>query len=61
MNVWAIVPVKPLNRAKSRLAAALSPEAREHLAGAMLVHTLSAVQASQAVSGVLVVSRDNRK
>jgi len=60
VNVWAIVPVKPLNRAKSRLAARFSPEARERLAGAMLVHTLSAIHASQAVSGILVISRDNR-
>ena len=60
MNVWAIVPVKPLNRAKSRLAATLSPETREHLAGAMLVHTLTAIHESQAVSGILVISRDNR-
>jgi 2-phospho-L-lactate guanylyltransferase len=60
VNVWAIVPVKPLNRAKSRLAAMLSPKAREHLAGAMLVHTLSAIHESQAVSGILVISRDNR-
>ena len=60
MNVWAIVPVKPLNRAKSRLAATLAPETREHLAGAMLVHTLTAIHESQAVSGILVISRDNR-
>jgi 2-phospho-L-lactate guanylyltransferase len=60
VNVWAIVPVKPLNRAKSRLAATLSPEVRERLAGAMLVHTLTAIHASQAVSGMLVISRDNR-
>lgn len=60
MNVWAIVPVKPLNRAKSRLAATLSPEVRERLAGAMLGHTLTAIHASQAVSGILVISRDNR-
>jgi len=60
VNVWAIVPVKPLNRAKSRLAAKLAPEVREQLAGAMLVHTLTAIQASQSVSGILVISRDNR-
>lgn len=60
MNVWAIVPVKPLNRAKSRLAAVLSPEARVRLAIRMLEHTLVALNESAAVSGVLVISRDNR-
>ncbi len=60
MNVWAIVPVKPLNRAKSRLAALLSSEVREKLAAAMLENTIATLVASQAISGVLVISRDNR-
>ncbi len=60
MNVWAIVPVKPLNRAKSRLAAALSAEVREHLAIRMLQQTVSVLTESGTVSGVLVISRDNR-
>lgn len=60
MNVWAIVPVKPLNRAKSRLAAVLSPEVREKLATAMLAHTVSLLAESAVVSGILVISRDNR-
>ncbi len=60
MNVWAIVPVKPLNRAKSRLAAILTPEVREHLAAAMLRRTVSLLAESGAVSGILVISRDNR-
>lgn len=60
MNVWAIVPVKPLNRAKSRLAGVLSPEVREQLAMAMLSHTLTTLEESRAVGGVLVISRDSR-
>ncbi len=60
MNVWAVVPVKPLNRAKSRLAAVLLPETREILAIAMLRHTISLLASSGVVSGILVISRDNR-
>lgn len=60
MNVWAIVPVKPLNRAKSRLAAILPPEVREQLAAAMLRRTVCLLAESEAVSGILVISRDNR-
>lgn len=60
MNVWAIVPVKPLNRAKSRLAALLPSEVREQLAAAMLGNTIATLASSQAISGILVISRDNR-
>jgi 2-phospho-L-lactate guanylyltransferase len=60
VNVWAIVPVKPLNRAKSRLANVLSPELREFLAMQMLRHTVTVLSESAAVSGILVISRDNR-
>lgn len=60
MTVWAVVPVKPLNRAKSRLAAVLAPEQRAELAAAMLAHTVAVLNQSHAVTGVLVISRDNR-
>lgn len=60
MSVWAIVPVKPLNRAKSRLAPVLPADVRERLAAEMLSHTVAVLERSGAVSGVLVVSRDNR-
>jgi 2-phospho-L-lactate guanylyltransferase len=60
VNVWAVVPVKPLNRAKSRLAAALSAEMREQLAVKMLHHTVKCLVDCSAVSGILVISRDTR-
>ncbi len=60
MSVWAIVPVKPLNRAKSRLATVLSPEMREALSTAMLRHTIASLAECRFVSGILVISRDNR-
>lgn len=60
MSVWAIVPVKPLNRAKSRLAPVLAAEVREQLATEMLSHTVAVLERSAAVSGILVISRDSR-
>ncbi len=60
MSVWTIVPVKPLTRAKSRLAAVLSPAERVVLAEQLLRHTLTTVQQVPEVTGVLVISRDNK-
>lgn len=60
MSLWAIVPVKPMNNAKSRLSAVLSPEQRFELAQAMFRHVLSVVSSAPAVAGVLVISRDTK-
>jgi 2-phospho-L-lactate guanylyltransferase len=57
---WAIVPVKPLHRAKRRLAAHLSAPARQRLVLAMLEDVLAALLASGAIDRVLVVSPDLR-
>jgi 2-phospho-L-lactate/phosphoenolpyruvate guanylyltransferase len=60
MGVWVIIPVKPLNRAKSRLSQVLTPEQRQQLAETMLRHVLSVVQPVTEVAGTLVISRDGR-
>lgn len=60
MSVWAIIPVKPLNRAKSRLASVLTQEQRSNFAEAMLRHVLSTVSNTPAITGTLVISRDPR-
>ncbi len=60
MSLWAIVPVKPLKNAKSRLSAVLSPEQRFELAQAMFRHVLSVLATAPDVSGVLVISRDTK-
>ncbi|MEX0817573.1 MAG: 2-phospho-L-lactate guanylyltransferase [Gaiellales bacterium] len=52
----AIVPVKGLDGAKSRLAAVFSPEARADLVRAMLTNVLAACAASQAIERVLLVT-----
>ncbi|HSG42249.1 MAG TPA: 2-phospho-L-lactate guanylyltransferase [Anaerolineales bacterium] len=58
MTLWAIVPVKPLRRGKSRLAGALSEEEREELNESLLQHTLKTLTGLKEVEQVLVVSRD---
>jgi 2-phospho-L-lactate guanylyltransferase len=58
MTIWAIVPVKPLRRGKSRLAGALSEEERTQLNRLLLEHTLTTLADLKEVEQVLVVSRD---
>jgi len=60
MTIWAVVPVKPLERAKSRLAAVLSAKERVSLSEAMLIHTLKVLAESPDLERTLVVSRDPR-
>lgn len=59
MNIWAIVPVKPLNRSKSRLAPVLDITQRTVLSRQMLEHTLDVLTHVSEIKGVLVVSRDS--
>jgi len=58
MTLWAIVPVKPLRRGKSRLAGTLTEDERTELNRALLQHTLETLSEVKEVDGVLVVSRD---
>lgn len=58
MSLWAIVPVKPLRRGKSRLATILSEEERTFLNYTMLANTMKALAAVKEITQVLVVSRD---
>lgn len=60
MSIWTIIPVKPLNRAKSRLSAALSPADRQQLAEKMFRGVLEVVRTVPQVLGTLVISRDGR-
>src|SRR5574338_629013 len=59
MSLWAIVPVKPLRRGKSRLAGVLSEEERTYLNYTMLAKTLKALSGVPEVDQVLVISRDS--
>ncbi len=60
MSVWAIVPVKPLSRAKSRLAGVLSAEQRQYLATQLLLRTVRLLLPLPHIQGVLVISRDTQ-
>jgi 2-phospho-L-lactate guanylyltransferase len=58
MTLWAIVPVKPLRRGKSRLANVLTQDERTDLNRRLLVHTLDTLTAIPELDQVLVISRD---
>jgi 2-phospho-L-lactate/phosphoenolpyruvate guanylyltransferase len=60
MSLWAIIPVKPLYRAKSRLAEVLSPELRYQFAETMFRHILTVLQKVPQITGTLVISRDTK-
>lgn len=60
MTIWAIVPVKPLRRGKSRLSGTLSEDERAHLNETLLEHTLQTLSNLKEIEQVLVVSRDPR-
>ena len=58
MSLWAIVPVKPLRRGKTRLAGVLSEDEREILNLSLLGHTLTILRQVSEIDQVLVVSSD---
>lgn len=58
MSIWAIIPVKPLRRGKSRLAGVLTEDQRADLNSRMLSHTLEVLQLIPEIEQTLVVSRD---
>ena len=55
---YAIIPVKPLRRAKSRLARALKAPTRAALVRSLFSRTLDVIAQTPRVDGVIVVSRD---
>jgi 2-phospho-L-lactate/phosphoenolpyruvate guanylyltransferase len=58
MTLWAIIPVKPLRRGKSRLSGLLSEDQRTHLNQELLVHTLKTLRSVPELEQILVISRD---
>lgn len=57
-GIWAVVPVKPLAQAKTRLSEALTSAAREMLVLRLFEHTLAVLQAVPALAGIMVVTAD---
>ena len=58
MSLWAIVPIKPLRRGKSRLAQEYSEEDRIGLNREMLSHTVERLKKVKGLEKIMVVSRD---
>lgn len=58
MSVWAVVPVKPFVRAKSRLSNVLSPKARARFSRECAERTLTTLAQCASISRTLVISRD---
>src|SRR5690348_11909390 len=56
--LWAVVPVKELDRAKMRLARLLPPELRRALMVAMIEDVLAALAATPGLAGIAVVTVD---
>jgi 2-phospho-L-lactate guanylyltransferase len=59
-NIWAIIPVKPLANAKSRLAPVLAPAQRQQLSEQMFRHVLGVASQTPQLAGTLVISRDTK-
>lgn len=58
MSLWAIVPIKPLRRGKSRLASVLSDEDREQLNQTLLIRTIQCLKEIEKIDQILIVSYD---
>jgi len=58
MSLWAIVPVKPLRRGKSRLADLLSDDERERLNQSLLVQTIQILRTVPVIDETVVISHD---
>jgi 2-phospho-L-lactate guanylyltransferase len=58
MNIWAIIPVKPLHDSKSRISHILTGEERAKLTSYLMGRTIDVLGEVLAISRTLVVSRD---
>lgn len=57
-TTWALVPVKPLAQAKSRLVPVLSAPQRTELLRAMLADVLSGLSRAETLAGIAVITAD---
>lgn len=58
MDTWLIVPVKALDRGKSRLIGALNPQERRELSRRLFERVLAAARTAGVLAATVVVSRD---
>ena len=60
MSILAIVPVKEVSQAKSRLSHLINDEQRELLTFELLKRTLNILKSAHSIDDILVISRDMR-
>jgi 2-phospho-L-lactate guanylyltransferase len=60
MKIWAILPLKPFVRAKSRLASVLTPDQRQAISEKLFRHSLEVLTSTHQIAGVMVISRDTK-
>ena len=58
MKIWAVIPIKALEKAKTRLAPVLSLEERQKLVVQLFEHTVQELADWPLLEGILVVSND---
>ena len=58
MKTFAIIPIKSLQNAKTRLASVLSPAERADLARDMLLHVVDTLTRSSAIERIAVISQE---
>jgi 2-phospho-L-lactate guanylyltransferase len=58
MSLWVLVPVKPLDQAKSRLAGTLTPAERAYLVQSLLERTVGILRLVPAIAEILIVTGD---
>lgn len=58
MSLWAIIPVKPLRRSKSRLSDILTENERTQLNSEMLENTIKVLKEVDTIKEILLISKD---
>jgi len=58
MSLWAIIPIKPLSRGKSRLSSVLSDQERENLNRNLLNRTINCLKQVEEIDQIIVISYD---
>ncbi len=58
LGIWAVMPVKAFDRAKTRLARVLPPHQRRELCSAMMRDVLTAIHLTNIFTGTIVVTGD---
>jgi 2-phospho-L-lactate guanylyltransferase len=58
MSLWAIIPIKPFSRGKSRLSCVLSDQERENLNHNLLNRSINCLKQVKEIDQIIVISHD---